>query len=165
MRSRDPSPPWPCIYLGPRRLDRSRGFYQIGKKPPVLTLVDLPGYGHAVATKNAMKGWLRMIKEYITTREELCSCCVLVDCTRGFCEEDRSLLRLLSRRNVPFQIVLTKADLLTPELLSTCIGLLRRDLSDVIGDLKSETTTVPFSAVCGTSGAGVNALWRSLDKT
>lgn len=33
--------------------------------------VDLPGYGHAVATRHAIKGWLRMIKEYITTREEL----------------------------------------------------------------------------------------------
>lgn len=61
------------------------------------------------------------------------------------------------------QIVLTKADLLTPELLSACILLLRRDLSDVIGDVKSEAT--PISAVCGTSGAGVTALWRSLEKT
>lgn len=33
--------------------------------------VDLPGYGHAVATRHAIKGWLRMIKEYITTRQEL----------------------------------------------------------------------------------------------
>lgn len=31
-------------------------------------------------------------------------CCVLVDCTRGFCEEDRSLLRLLSKRNISHQV-------------------------------------------------------------
>lgn len=39
--------------------------------PSVSGKVDLPGYGHAVATRHAIKGWLRMIKEYITTREEL----------------------------------------------------------------------------------------------
>ncbi|CAM9275265.1 unnamed protein product [Pylaiella littoralis] len=138
------------------------GFYQVGKKPPVLTLVDLPGYGHAVATRRAMKGWLRMIKEYITTREELIRCCVLVDCTRGFCEEDRSLLQLLARRDIPHQVVLTKADLLTPEMLSACVLLLRRDLSDLVGQERS--SAVSFSAVCGSSGAGVTTLWKDLAK-
>ncbi|CAM9743777.1 unnamed protein product [Ectocarpus sp. 12 AP-2014] len=142
------------------------GFYQVGKKPPVLTLasVDLPGYGHAVATRHAIKGWLRMIKEYITTRQELIRCCVLVDCTRGLCEEDRALLQLLAKPNVPKGdlIVLTKADLLTPELLSACVLLLRRDLSDLIG--QEAGSTAPFSAVCGTSGAGVTTLWKDLSK-
>ncbi|CAM9649213.1 unnamed protein product [Scytosiphon promiscuus] len=138
------------------------GFYQVGKKPPVLTLVDLPGYGHAVATRHAIKGWLRMIKQYITTRGELIRCCVLVDCTRGFCEEDRSLLRLLSKRSIPHQIVLTKADLLTPELLSACVLLLRRDLADLIG--QDASAEVSFSAVCGSSGAGVTTLWKDLAK-
>eukprot|EP00752_Nemacystus_decipiens_P009438 g8437.t1 len=138
------------------------GFYQIGKKPPVLTLVDLPGYGHAVATRHAIKGWLRMIKEYITTREELIRCCVLVDCTRGFCEEDRSLLQLLTKRGIPHQVVLTKADLLTPELLSACVLLLREDLVELVG--REASLAVPFSAVCGSSGAGVTALWKDLAK-
>ncbi|CAM9466179.1 unnamed protein product [Ectocarpus sp. 6 AP-2014] len=140
------------------------GFYQVGKKPPVLTLasVDLPGYGHAVATRHAIKGWLRMIKEYITTRQELIRCCVLVDCTRGFCEEDRALVQLLAKPNVAILIVLTKADLLTPELLSACVLLLRRDLSDLCG--QEAGSTAPFSAVCGTSGAGVTTLWKDLAK-
>lgn len=60
------------------------------------------------------------------------------------------------------QIVLTKADLLTPELLSACVLLLRRDLSDLIG--QEAGSTAPFSAVCGTSGAGVTTLWKDLAK-
>lgn len=60
------------------------------------------------------------------------------------------------------QIVLTKADLLTPELLSACVLLLQRDLSDLVGSDKS--ATVSFSAVCGSSGAGVTALWKALAK-
>lgn len=56
--------------------------------------------------------------------------------------------------------MLTKADLVTPELLSACVGLLRHDLSELLGTEAS--TGVEFSAVCGISGAGVNALWKEL---
>lgn len=65
-------------------------------------------------------------------------------------------------RFVSSQIVLTKADLLTPELLSACVLLLRRDLSDLVG--QEAGSTAPFSAVCGTSGAGVTTLWKDLAK-
>lgn len=58
--------------------------------------------------------------------------------------------------------MLTKADLLTPELLSACVLLLRKDLSDLIG--QEASSAVPFSAVCGSSGAGVTALWKDLAK-
>lgn len=60
------------------------------------------------------------------------------------------------------QIVLTKADLLTPELLSACVLLLRKDLSDLIG--REVSSAVPISAVCGSSGAGVTTLWKDLAK-
>ena len=31
-------------------------------------MVDLPGYGHAVATQHAMKDWNVMIRDYLTNR-------------------------------------------------------------------------------------------------
>ncbi|CAM9745697.1 unnamed protein product, partial [Choristocarpus tenellus] len=56
------------------------------------------------------------------------------------------------------QIVLTKADLLNPEDLSSCVRLLREDLQSFPGLVE----TVPV--VCGTAGAGVTALWQELEK-
>lgn len=61
-----------------------------------------------------------------------------------------------------YQIVLTKADLLTPELLSACVLTLRNDLVELVGD--EIGAAVPFSAVCGSSGSGVTALWKELEK-
>jgi GTP-binding protein EngB required for normal cell division len=46
-------------------------FYQLGKRPPVLTMVDLPGYGHAVATAQDKIAWNRMMKDYLSTRKVL----------------------------------------------------------------------------------------------
>jgi len=46
-------------------------FYQLGKRPPILTMVDLPGYGHAVATTQDKIAWNRMMKDYLSTRRVL----------------------------------------------------------------------------------------------
>lgn len=44
---------------------------QLGKKPPKMTLVDLPGYGHAVADSIQMKQWKIMSKSYLSGRSVL----------------------------------------------------------------------------------------------
>jgi GTP-binding protein EngB required for normal cell division len=38
---------------------------QLGKKPPVLTLVDMPGYGHAVASDAQKRAWGNMTRDYL----------------------------------------------------------------------------------------------------
>ena len=43
---------------------------------------------------------------------------MLIDATRGVCEQDEKVLRLLRKRGVPFLPVMTKTDLLQPELLA-----------------------------------------------
>eukprot|EP00953_Heterococcus_sp_UTEX-ZZ885_P016510 9282-Heterococcus_DN1.PRE.1 len=79
-------------------------FYQIGRKPPVLTLADLPGYGHAVANRAMQKEWRRMIKDYLSgARQQLCRCCVLIDATRGLAQEDLELMAHLERRSIEHQ--------------------------------------------------------------
>jgi GTP-binding protein len=80
-------------------------FYQIGRKPPVLTLADLPGYGHAVANRAMQKEWRRMIKDYLSgARQQLCRCCVLIDATRGLAQEDLELMAHLERRSIEHQV-------------------------------------------------------------
>eukprot|EP01038_Epipyxis_sp_PR26KG_P014058 gene14058-18859_t len=98
-------------------------FYQLGKRPPVINLVDLPGYGLAVGvTKKHMESWKRMIQNYLATRKVLSRCYVLVDCTRGLCNQDKKLLKFLNKINVPWKIILTKSDLLSaPDLARSAI--------------------------------------------
>lgn len=72
-------------------------FYQLGKRPPVLTMADLPGYGHAVATADEKRAWSEMGKDYLSTRAVLSRCCLLVDCTRGLCAADISWVKFLIR--------------------------------------------------------------------
>ena len=103
-------------------------FFQLGKRPPILTLVDLPGYGHAVASREQRLRWTKMTTSYLTTRPVLSRCHVLVDSTRGLCGGDLRLLRLLRRHKVPFRVVLTKTDLLTPSDLVAAIGVVASDL-------------------------------------
>ena len=42
---------------------------QLGKKPPLFTISDLPGYGHAVATNDEKRFWKTMIRDYLGTRQ------------------------------------------------------------------------------------------------
>jgi GTP-binding protein len=63
----------------------------------VLTLADLPGYGHAVASGAQRKAWANMMRDYLQNRAILSRCCILVDCTRGLCRQDKLLVKFLTK--------------------------------------------------------------------
>lgn len=120
--------------VGPAHISNRAGwtstihFYKLGRKPPVFTLVDLPGYGHAVASEREKAAWLLSMRRYLTERTILARCCVLVDSTRGLCDEDIDFMQFLSAEALPYQVVLTKGDLLTTEHLATCVDAVQSDL-------------------------------------
>lgn len=153
-------------------------FYKLGKRPPVMHLVDFPGYGHAVATPAEKRSWTHMTRDYLQQREILSMCCVLVDCTRGLCEQDKSFLRLLSKTGVPRLVILTKADQLDSEALAGSISIVAEELraippaalsmagggasgARIQGPLAMDgfEDIVPVSA---STGAGVQTLWKLL---
>ena len=132
-------------------------FYQLGKRPPVMTLVDLPGYGHAVASEQHKQQWQRMIRDYLGGgRLVLSRCYVLVDCTRGLCNEDRSLMRFLTKSGVSWRVILTKADLLPCDMLARSLVTIKTDLREVID---TEVVVLPVSS---STGAGIRRLWKKL---
>src|SRR5262245_62189230 len=49
---------------------RELNFFVLGKDRP-LYLVDMPGYGYARASKAQVKGWTRLIGDYLKGRREL----------------------------------------------------------------------------------------------
>jgi GTP-binding protein len=88
---------------------RELNFFTLGKDRP-LYLVDMPGYGYAKASKAAVKGWTRLIDDYLKGRRELKRVFLLVDSRHGIKPNDRETMTLLDEAAVSYQVVLTKAD-------------------------------------------------------
>lgn len=86
---------------------RQLNFFSVGS---YLTLVDLPGYGYAKASKGQVEGWSQLIHDYLRGRVLLKRVCLLIDSRRGIKESDEAIMKLLDNDGVSYQIVLTKCD-------------------------------------------------------
>jgi GTP-binding protein len=75
-----------------------------------VVLVDMPGYGYAVAPKAKVAAWNALSHAYFRGRANLKRVYVLVDARRGLAEADAGVLATLDAAAVSGQIVLTKAD-------------------------------------------------------
>jgi len=70
----------------------------------------MPGYGYARASKSEIKGWTRLIREYLKGRRELKRVFLLIDARHGIKPNDKETMKLLDEAAVSYQVVLTKAD-------------------------------------------------------
>jgi len=86
---------------------RQLNFFNIGDN---FTLVDMPGYGFAKASKTDIKQWQGMMKAYLRGRVTLRLACVLIDSRHGMKPSDLEMLKLLSESAVPTRLILTKTD-------------------------------------------------------
>ncbi|MCI2394412.1 ribosome biogenesis GTP-binding protein YihA/YsxC [Aliiroseovarius sediminis] len=73
-------------------------------------LVDLPGYGYANAPVAVVEKWQRLLKSYLSGRQNLRRAFVLIDARHGVKPVDNEIMSLLDKSAVTFQAVLTKAD-------------------------------------------------------
>jgi GTP-binding protein len=83
-----------------------------------LTLVDMPGYGYARASKDIKADWQGMMFEYLRGRPTLRRVVLLLDARIELKEADSQVMDLLDRAAVTFQVVLTKADGVKPSALT-----------------------------------------------
>ena len=88
---------------------RELNFFTLGKDD-AFYLVDMPGYGYARASKAEVKGWTRLIQDYLKGRRELKRVFLLVDARHGLKASDREIMTLMDEAAVSYQGVLTKAD-------------------------------------------------------
>ena len=86
---------------------RQLNFFDLGGR---LTLVDMPGYGYARASKDIKADWQGMMFEYLRGRPTLRRVMLLMDARIEFKQADHDVMDLLDRAAVTFQIVLTKID-------------------------------------------------------
>lgn len=88
---------------------RELNFFTLGNEG-TLYLVDMPGYGYARASKSQVKGWTRLIGDYLKGRRELKRVFLLIDARHGIKPNDEETMALLDEAAVSYQVVLTKAD-------------------------------------------------------
>ena len=94
---------------------RQLNFFDLGGR---LTLVDMPGYGYARASKDIKADWQGMMFEYLRGRPTLVRVMLLLDSRIELKQSDLDVMKLLDRAAVTYQIVLTKADGLKPAPLA-----------------------------------------------
>jgi GTP-binding protein len=90
---------------------RQLNFFDLGGR---LTLVDMPGYGYARASKQIKADWQGMMFDYLRGRTTLLRVMLLLDSRIEVKQADHDVMDLLDRAAVTYQIVLTKADGLKP---------------------------------------------------
>jgi GTP-binding protein len=100
-------------------------FFRLGDR---LTLVDLPGYGYARASKTRIKAWTGLVNGYLKGRPGLRRVCLLVDARHGPKDVDREIMTMLDKAAVVYQVVLTKADKTKPAELSACAAATAAEL-------------------------------------
>ena len=88
---------------------RELNFFTLGKDA-AFYLVDMPGYGYAKAPKSQVRGWTRLIGDYLRGRRELKRVFLLIDARHGIKANDTETMTLLDEAAVSYQVVLTKAD-------------------------------------------------------
>lgn len=85
---------------------RSINFYLVNKQ---FYFVDLPGYGYAKVSKAEKERWSILIEHYFKTRR-VSMCFLLMDIRHEPQPADLQMLQWIQVNNIPFTVVLTKAD-------------------------------------------------------
>jgi len=88
-----------------------------GDLPP-MALVDMPGYGYAQAPKARVDAWTRLVFDYLRGRATLQRVYLLIDARHGIKKNDDTVLSLLDKAAVSYQVVLTKTDKIKPKALT-----------------------------------------------
>lgn len=91
-------------------------------------LADLPGYGFAKVSQTEREVWHKMIERYLRERENLQTVFLLIDSRLEPQPNDLDMADWLGKNKVPFAIVYTKSDKLSPPKVESNVARLRREL-------------------------------------
>lgn len=91
-------------------------------------LVDLPGYGYALASKQEQKSWEGLLESYLTNSKKLRCVFVLMDIRHLPNENDKLMLKFLQAHNIAFYCIATKADKLSKAQISNSIQKMASEL-------------------------------------
>ncbi len=122
--------------------------------------VDLPGYGYAGVPLSVRGRWRGMVEGYLKNRPQLRGLVLLLDIRRGITEGDEMLISWLSREEIPFLPVATKADKLKSGKRKEALLSMEKALAAIPGLSSGAPSLLPFSAL---KGFGRRELWREIE--
>lgn len=91
-------------------------------------LVDLPGYGYAKVSKAKKADWGIMIENYLQQRNNLLCVFVLIDVRLDPQEADMEFMHWLGEKQLPFVMVFTKGDKLSPPKRDKSIAFYKKEM-------------------------------------
>ena len=98
-------------------------------------LVDLPGYGFAKRSKKELQKLEQMINGYLLQRQQLVNVFLLVDIRLEAQKVDLEFIQWLGASSIPFAIVFTKADKLSPTKARLNVEAYKQVLSETWEEL------------------------------
>lgn len=107
-------------------------------------IVDLPGYGYAKVAKTEKLRWAGLIEGYLNADRELDLVFQLVDFRHPPTADDLMMINFLIDSEIPFVVVLTKADKLKKTQREERLKALQTELP-----CADQITVIPFSAETG----------------
>jgi GTP-binding protein len=122
-------------------------------------LVDLPGYGYAKRSKDDKARWSSLVGGYLTSGRDIALVFQLIDMRHPPSAGDMQMIDFMVEAEMPFAIVLTKADKLS-----------RREQAERKAAFLDETgrfdeiVTIPFSAVTGDGVGEIRAIIEEFEQ-
>ncbi len=105
---------------------------------------DLPGYGYAKVSKSENKRWAELIEGYLHDDRELALVFQLIDFRHKPTEDDVMMINFLIDSEIPFIVVLTKADKLRKREREARLQAFRTEIPCF-----DDITVIEFSAETG----------------
>eukprot|EP01039_Chlorochromonas_danica_P009406 gene9406-10389_t len=108
---------------------RMMNFFALAKGPakePAVYFVDMPGYGFAKVAKAQRNDWEKVFQSYIQERDQIVlkRVMVLIDVRRGLQQVDVDFMLTLDAAALPYQVIFTKADLVSETEMHVQLNLL-----------------------------------------
>ncbi len=124
-------------------------FYQCGH----VTFADLPGYGYAKRSKSELKRWQELINAYLQDERDIRAVLLLIDMRHPPTANDLQMVDFLIDTEMPFAIVLTKADKLNKTERAARLAALPDELPQY-----DDLNVTVFSSVTGEGVEPLRAL-------
>lgn len=123
-----------------------------------LIFADLPGYGYAKVSRGEKRRWADLIEGYFAQDRDVALVLSLVDSRHPPSRDDRMMVDFLIESELPFVVVLTKIDKLSPRQRQERLAAFASELP-----CGEDLTLLPFSAQTGEGREELRALLDQLE--
>lgn len=116
---------------------------------------DLPGYGYAKISKQERDRFAELMEGYFQSGRQIELVVQLIDMRHPPSKDDFNMISFMEQMNIPFIVVLTKADKLKKKEFESRSKLIFDELKN------PDYPVIPFSAV---TGLGVDEIKKTIEK-